>query len=165
MQEYKKIIVNTSPLIALKKIESLYLLEKLYGQIIIPMGVYEEIISGQQQGLLEIFVNDNIPEWIKVKQLKNEFSSSLLYELDKGEKEVIIMGKELNADLLVLDENVARNIAELLNLNITGTLGILLLSKEQKLIKSIKYLMDELRSKSFWISNDVYNSILKYANE
>lgn len=40
----RKIICNSTPLIALNKIDKLELLEMLYKEIIIPFGVYEEVI-------------------------------------------------------------------------------------------------------------------------
>jgi len=46
MENTNKIVIfNSSPLINLSKIKSLNLIEKIYGQIIIPEAVKEVIIS------------------------------------------------------------------------------------------------------------------------
>ena len=42
----RKIIVNSTPIIAFNKIGKLDLLKKVYGKLLIPYAVYEEVISG-----------------------------------------------------------------------------------------------------------------------
>ena len=91
--------------------------------------------------------------------------SDLLFDLDKGEAEVILLAKEMSADLVIMDEELGRKYAKLAGLTMTGTLGLLLKAKEQKLIENIKPLLFELRHKGVWISPQIINKITSITNE
>jgi len=54
--------------------------------------------------------------------------------LDIGEQDVILLGQELNADWLIIDERLGPNIAQAMNFRVKGTLGILLVARQQRLI-------------------------------
>ena len=77
----------------------------------------------------------------------------------------MILAKELEAYLIIIDDYQARKHAKFLDLNITGTLGVLLKSKEDKYIESIKPLMDELIKNDIYIGDDLYQKILNIAGE
>ena len=65
-------------------------------------------------------------EWIKVRKVLNRLSVRLLLkEVDVGEAETIILAKELNADLVLMDDEVPREIAKSLELNVAGTIAVL----------------------------------------
>ena len=91
--------------------------------------------------------------------------SDLLFDLDKGEAEVILLAKEMSADLVIMDEELGRKYAKLAGLTMTGTLGLLLKAKEQKLIENIKPLLFELRQKGVWISPQIINKTTSITNE
>jgi predicted nucleic acid-binding protein len=52
-----------------------------------------------------------------------------------------------------------------LGLTLTGTLGVLLKAKEQKLITEIKPLIAQLRQAGIWLSDSVVEEALKLAGE
>ncbi len=159
------IISNTSPLINLASIRMLHILEKLYGEIIIPFAVWDEIvIKGKGQPGSEEVKNAN---WIKKEAVKNiPLIESLTLSVDRGEAEVIALAKEKKAEFLIIDERMAREIARHLGLNYIGLLGVLREAKSRGMIKSIKKYMDSLRtSAGFWISDDVYKEILLIEKE
>ena len=102
----RKVIVNTTPIIALADIGYLNLLKELYGEILIPEAVLSEIISEPAHTLVKQ------SDWIKVKKApvqsqKNSFST----RLHAGEIEVITLAQECSADLLILDDNMAKKTA------------------------------------------------------
>ena len=68
----------------------------------------------------------------------------VIRSIDAGEKGAIGLAYNLNA-LLIIDDNQARNAARKLNLEITGSVGVLLLAKQKKLIPSLKQLMLDIR--------------------
>ncbi len=53
----------------------------------------------------------------------------------------------------------------LLNLKVTGSLGILLVGKKLGLIKEIKPLMDIMINSNRYISQELYQAVLKNAEE
>lgn len=48
--------------------------------------------------------------------------------LDIGEQDVILLGQELKADWLVIDERLGRKIAQAMGFQVKGTLGLLLVA-------------------------------------
>jgi len=89
----------------------------------------------------------------------------LLNQLDLGETETIILAKEIDADFVIIDENIAYKIAKSSELNVVRTLSILLRAKEKGLIPALKPLLDEMIIKGRWYSQRVYKTILEKAGE
>ena len=158
------VVSNAGPLIALARINKLDLLKHFFNTVFISKGTYDEVVIKGKSKLGSKHVEN--AKWIKVKSIKNEWSVNVLrIDLDIGEAESIVLALELNANLLLMDELLARNIAESLGLKISGTVGILLKAKKLGLIDKIKPNLDELRNKKVWISDDVYKKSLKMADE
>lgn len=159
------IISDTSPIINLAAIGQLRLLPKLYGTVVIPQAVYNEIVieGTGQTGSTEVAQAD----WIEVKQIVNHpLVTSLEGELDIGEAEAIVLAVELKATLLLIDERKGRIVANRLGINSIGLLGILIKAKHEGMISAVGLLMDELRNKAgFWISDELYNYALQVAGE
>lgn len=150
-----KVISNSSPLIALSEIGKLNLLNELFGEVIVPDAVEKEVYGEKPS-----------PKWIKVSSVTQRLASHILESgLGPGESEAVCLSMEIDADILILDDLNARRVAEKLEINITGTLGILLLAKEKNLIKSIKPLMEELVKGDFRISDELYEDMLDLAGE
>lgn len=110
-----KVIVNTSPIIALDRIGLLYLLPQLFGRLIRPQAVLDELYAGKSVygGSDSIFDAD----WIDL--YPNPKEMILRKELGTGETAVIALALKLNADLIILDDLAARNVANGLNINLT----------------------------------------------
>ena len=89
-------------------------------------------------------------------------SLSLCHE----EKHAIQLAKEINANLILLDDENARVVAKAFRLNYTGTLGIILNALEKGLIKHNEFpeLMDALIKNGFRMSIELYNEVIKLAN-
>lgn len=104
-------------------------------------------------------------DWIKVREIKDKRSLQYFLDLDKGEAETIILANEIKADLVIIDENLGRFHARNSNLKITGTLGILLKAKNDGLIETIKPLLNELKNKGIWLSEQLIEKVLVLANE
>lgn len=66
----RKIISNSTPLIALNKIGMLELLKKIYGEIIIPYAVYEEVILMSNKKDSNDFIKES--GFIKIIIAKNK---------------------------------------------------------------------------------------------
>ena len=152
------IVSNAGPIIALARIGKLDLL-KQFKRIYISKEVYEQVVvKGEgKPGSTEVKGSD----WFITKEVKNNLAvESLTIELEKGEAEAIILAVELNADLVLIDEYIARDIAKSRGLQVIGTVGILADAYEKGLIKDLKASLDNLRNKKVWISEKVYNRVL-----
>jgi predicted nucleic acid-binding protein len=160
------VISDTTPILSLIKIDYLEILEELYKKIIIPKAVYDElIINIDYQDEIDIikrctFIQiENVEENLSVVLLQREL------KLDRGESEAIVLAKNINADLIIIDERKARRIAKDVGLKVTGTLGILVEAKQQGLIKELKSLLDELMDNNIRISRKLYMEILNLVEE
>ena len=157
-----KVVSNTTPIISLVKIGKLNLLKELYGVISIPNAVYKELEKGKEK---PFYQDIKKIEWIKIVEIKNKQIQSFLFDLDEGEAEAIILAKEMNADLLVLDEKLGRQYAKKLNIKLTGTIGILLKAKDKGLINSVGILLNSLVEQGIWLNPKLVEKALELANE
>jgi len=154
-----KLVSNSSPLIALAKIERLNILRS---DTVIPRAVFNEITEPKKEYVKELY------EWSKDKVIEVNNRKAVEYlelMVDKGEAETIVLAEELNVDTVLIDDLVARKIAKLRGLNVIGTIGVLLDAKEKGLLPALKPLLDELLKKRIRISKDLYNHALELANE
>ncbi len=125
------VISNSSVIIALTHVCFLDLLEKLFREIIIPEAVWQEVTVEGKPGSEKIRETD----FIHVRKVRNKGLASLLREfVDEGEAEAIALTLEANADLLLVDDRDARNLAKKLGLEVMGTLGVIALAKYNGLI-------------------------------
>ncbi|WP_367884528.1 DUF3368 domain-containing protein [Thermococcus sp. JCM 11816] len=104
-------------------------------------------------------------EWIKVQDVNDRLSVEILMkEIEIGEAEAIVLARELNADLLVLDERIPRIIAKSLGIKVAGTLALLFIAKERGgLLKEDLEppLLLELRTKGVRFSDKVVEALRK----
>ena len=154
------VVSNTGPLIALAAIGQFSLLRKLFGAILIPPAVRAEILD-------ESTVNAvTAADWIMVRTAQDEIAVQLLKgELDAGESEAIVLARELNADLLLIDDRSARRRADAIKLSTIGTLGVLLLAKTEGLVSVLEPLLGDLRRAGFHMSDELYDQVLDSADE
>jgi predicted nucleic acid-binding protein len=158
----RKVISNTTPILSLLKLEKLDLLEKLYTSIIIPKAVWQEIEIGREGNYYQDL---SVLPWIEILTVQNEQSIQYLTDLDPGEAEVIVLAREMKADLVIIDESLGRSYAQHFGLTLTGTLGLLLRAKKEGHIDLIAPLLAELKMKGVWLNDQVIRNVLLSAGE
>ena len=126
------VISDTTPILSLLKAGCLGLLEKLYGNVLIPQAVYREL--AENPAYLEEARIIKATEFLSVAAVENIKSVEVLRSvtgLDAGESEALIMYDEKNADLLLMDEHKGRRVAKQLKVKYIGTAGILMLAYDK----------------------------------
>lgn len=156
------IVSNTTPIISLLKLDKLDLFKQLYNRVNIPLAVFKEIESGKSK---EYYKDLSQLDWIKIIEVSNNKAVKDFFDLDAGEAEAIVLAKEINSELIIMDEKLGRYYAKKSNLKITGTIGILIKAKNLGLIDKLKPLLTELTEKQVWISDGLKNEILKKVGE
>lgn len=154
------VISDTTAISNLIQIQEFELLKKLYQEIIIPERVYEELLILAE---FDIQIEELLKaEWIDIKEVKSqELIDQFRKKLDRGEAEAIALAIEMQANYLLIDEKEGRKIAREHQLDIVGTLGILINGKKSGLIESMVEKMDDLRKIGFWISDSLYQEIIE----
>jgi predicted nucleic acid-binding protein len=122
-----RIVLNTSPIIFLSKVEALRLLADVSDEIYTPTAVVNELHEYTP------------PSFIKVATLSSvgaAYVQGALGRLHQGELEAIILAQEIMADYVVLDDLLARRKAHNLAVDVIGTVGLLLLLEKRKLLNA-----------------------------
>ena len=117
------VVSNTSPLSYLVVIDRVELLSRLFGGIVIPETVCNELASPKAPQVVQQWIAA-APVWLAIEVI-SECSDLELQKLDAGERAAILLAERLNTDLILLDDLAARHLAASRGLSITGTLGIL----------------------------------------
>jgi len=158
------VISDSTILIGLVKIGKLDLLKEIFSKIFIPEEVFKEVVERGKGKPGSKIIKE--AAWIEVKPVKDKIQVSfLLGSLEKGEAEVLVLAKELEADLILLDEEKARKSAVIAGFQIMGLLGLFILAKNLGLIYEVRPLVDELMIKKFRISDKIIKKTLKKVGE
>lgn len=157
------VVSDTTPLISLLKIEHLDLLKKLFGNVLIPQSVYDELTADERFKMEAELLQQK--DFIKVQSVKNAESVSVLKRatgLDQGESEAIVLTDETNADLLLMDEAKGRAVSSEMGFRIMGTIGILMAAYEEHELTSneVKECVSGLQSAGRHIGQRHYQMLL-----
>lgn len=162
------VVSDTTPLISLLKIERIGLLEKLFGQVLIPQAVFDELIVDDRFKLEADQIRRK--QFIEVKTVKNPESASILKRatgLDQGESEAIILTDEQNADVLLMDEAKGRAVSFQMGFRIMGTIGILMAAYEENELTAdeVRECVEGLQRAGRHISQRHYQMLLDKLND
>lgn len=160
----RKVIVNSTPLIALCHIGRLDILQKLYGKISIPEAVYIEI-SAKPNSICKKEVEKSL-NWICVEKIQNEMAKEMFKtQLHEGEVEVMILAKETEADVVIIDDQNAKKHAKYLKLPVTGTLGVLIKAKQKGYIDKLRPLLEKMVQEGIYLKPALIEMCLKQVGE
>jgi len=146
------IVSDTSCLILFYKIGELDLLKKLFGKLQITDIVLKEF-------------NQPIPDWIEVVLLKTDVHKGLSGYLDPGEATSIALASEYEESLLIIDEIKGRKAAKELDIQITGSLGVLIAAKNKGHIEAVKPIINNIQKTNFRISEKLIEPVLDKVDE
>lgn len=160
----RRVVVNTTPLIALSHVEQIDILKKLYGEIIIPEAVYREL-SVKTDSICKKTVDSSL-DWIRVDKIKNQMAKAMYKtHLHDGEVEVMILAKEIDADVVIIDDANAKRHAKYLELPVTGTLGVLIKAKQECYIDELKPILQRMVENGIYVSQGLIELCLKQVGE
>jgi hypothetical protein len=151
------VVSDTSPLTALLTIGEVDLLFRLFGEVIVPEEVRNELERS----------HSSLPARIRVEAVKLPAEVARLSQIvDRGEAEAIELAKELHADRLLIDERKGRQLAQQEGIPVIGLVGIVLLAKRQGLIPSARRFIERLEQESgIYLAAEVRDHALKSVGE
>lgn len=156
------LVADSSALIALAVYDSLNLLDLLFTEVKVPRAVFVEVSkkSKKEADLLAHYLEDKI---IDVEIDRNYIIKEGTIEI--GELEAMTLYKQLAANWLLIDDRRARKIAELNQIKIIGSLGVLLLGKKKGYLTTIKSKIDILKKSDIFFSEELLQNTLTLAGE
>ena len=158
------VVVNSTPLIYLAAIGRFDLLQAIYGRIVIPAAVYEEVVT---QGAGKPGASETAEAtWIERRDVADRSNlASLAGALHGGESEVVILAGELRADLVIMDEQAGRGELARRGLSFVGTIAVLTEGKRRGLVRTLRPELDRLRNCGFHLSDRVFRDCLAAVGE
>ena len=129
------VVSDTTPLISLMKIDRLSLVRDLFGEILIPQAVFDELTSDPRFPIESRMIAD--AGYIRCEDIQDYAYVDLLRRasgLDAGESEAILLCDSKKADLLLMDEVKGRQVARQMGLTVMGTIGMLMAAYDSALL-------------------------------
>lgn len=139
-------------------IDLIDLLPELYGRVVIPQAVREELAAPEAPAIVQTWITQP-PDWLEIQTFSGQIDSELS-QLDPGECEAIALAEQLGASLILLDERVARQMALSRGLEIIGLLGILGVAANRNLV-NFASAIERLQETNFYVSPRLIQSLLK----
>ena len=156
------IISNTTPINYLVLIDHIAVLRQLYGRVLIPLAVFEELQDARTPPEVKEWIASH-PDWLEVRPISVSLDTSLDF-LDVGEREAICLAKELEADAIVIDEPDGREAAKARGLRVIGTLRVLYDAAEAGLC-NLDQAYEQLQQTTFRAHPALYETFLEAYNQ
>ncbi len=118
------VVADTSPLNYLIRLGYPEVLHEIYGRVLAPGAVLIELQHSDAPSEVRAWASAP-PAWLEERQVQ-QFDGSLAAELGDGEREAISLALEAKADILLMDERAGRQEAEARQIEVAGTLAVLL---------------------------------------
>ena len=152
------VVADTSPINYLVLIQEIDILPKMYGSVVVPQTVRDELVRLSAPQLVRSWV-DHLPDWLDVRS-PLALPDLSLAKLDAGERDAITLATELQADQLIVDDREGRREAERRGIPAIGTLGVLREAATLKLL-DIRFAVERLQGTSFYVAPEVLAKLLK----
>jgi predicted nucleic acid-binding protein len=140
------VVSDTSPLNYLIQIDCEHLLPALYGHVLIPRAVLDELSDPATPATVREWLT-HIPEWLAIRDAPAILDPAL-GEIDLGEREAIQLAMDEHADLLLIDDRAGVRLALRFGFEVTGTLGVLLQAAKKQLV-DLEAALQKLQTTAF----------------
>jgi predicted nucleic acid-binding protein len=151
------VVSDTSPLNYLLLIGTIDILPALFPDVYVPPKVMEELLRPATPQPVKQWAQAP-PAWLKVVAPTTFLASAS--KLDPGEAHAIALAKELHAAAILIDERKGRRIAKQEGLTTFGTITLLELAAQKKLI-DLKPTLEALQETTFRISPEHIRTALE----
>ena len=153
------IVSDSGPIIAFSKIGRLDILRLLFGRVLIPDAVHDEVVvRGMGRPGADAVARSS---WIERRTPMNvDILSELPQRIHTGEREAIALAYEFGMPLLI-DERRGRQAAENIGVAIIGSLGILAEARREEIVEDLAPLVQTILESGYWISPEVVKAFLE----
>lgn len=151
-----RVLVDSSAIIALASVGELTVLKDIFGEVQVTHAVRDEILI---EGYPETEnIREAVGEWIEVIEVE-EAGSGGHERQGLGEGELSLIAASRGNDRLILDDPLARRVAEVEGLEFTGLIGLLVESCRAGLIprERGRRILEDLSASNFRMTAELYN--------
>ena len=162
------IVSNASPLIILAKISYFHLPQRLFNEITISEDVWDEVVV-KGAGLPGSAETQRASQsgWIHIAQSANSAQLTSWrnqYSLGAGELSTILLAKEIQADVALIDERGARLLAKSEGVPVIGTVGLLELGYRSGDVADLRLAYQTILAQGAHIDQQILNQSLASFN-
>ena len=153
------VVSDAGPLIALAKVDALFVARRLFARLQIPEAVWSECRGkpGDDSRRIE---QAGCEGWLRVVKLTTEATRQRFPpSLGRGEVEALQLAMETRPSLLIVDDRLARRQALQLGLDYIGTVRMLLLAERRSLIDDAETVVQRMTANGYRISPRVLQQL------
>ncbi|SRR5579871_3049278 len=150
------VVSDTSPLSYLIEIGCEALLPALYGRVLIPRAVFDELSNPGTPVGVRTWLS-RIPEWLLIRDA-SPISVPDLEDVDLGERQAIQLAIDEQADALIIDDRAGARLAIRFGLEVTGTLGVLLEAANRGLV-DLETALQKLQATAFRYTPKLFEEV------
>ncbi len=157
------VVADTGPIRYLIEIGNISILPQLFGKVLIPSVVLDELQHSFAPASVRAWANST-PAWLEVRSVIS-IDEPAFQSLDEGEKAALSLGMILGADLVLIDDRKGAAAARKMGFEVAGTLGLLTRASQRGLI-DITQAINRLKNTNFHYRQEMLDELLrKYARE
>lgn len=155
------LVADASALIALATCDGLLWLDKLFGEVIVPEAVFQEVAFSEkpQSTRLHAYLQN------KVRSVDMSQYVYLDAYADAGETQAMLLYKSTDADFLLIDDKRGRKVAQINQIKTIGSLGVLIQAKRTGLIPQVKPFLDQIELSQIYMAKSLIHAVLAMAGE
>ena len=155
-------VVDASPVIVLAEAGHAELLAELASELVVPEAVRKEVSRGEE--------NDAARRWLRGEgrafvQPADTVAAIASWDLGPGESATLSWAKQRASWEAIVDDRAARRCAQALNVEVRGTLGVLLLAKREGAVSHVRPLLEDVVAAGLYVSDTLFQTVLRLADE
>lgn len=160
-------VADASPFTHLAAIGRAGLLREIYGTVLVPARIWQEMAEAGQGRPGEVELRQAVAGgWVVVESVAGPVPSVNLSLLHPGEIEALQLAIAKKADLVILDEKSGRQAATSLGFRVVGVVGILVEARRRNLVSDLSAELTRLRTQGgFRLSQAVIEMALRFVGE
>lgn len=151
------VVADNSPVRYLRLLDCDHVLPALFGRLLIPHAVLRELQHPHTPEVVRSWI-DALPPWMEVCPILGQPDATVA-RLEAGEQEAIILAQERQADVLLVDDGKARDVAIAHGLRAMGTVGVLEQAAIQGLV-DLPEVLARLMTTNFRILPSIITEVL-----
>ncbi len=160
-----RLVLNASPIICLAKAGLLNEVLSMAQEVAVPQTVADEVLAVDDD-------RDAAVRWMRTEKAQRALrkvglpaSFVLAWDLGAGESAVLTAVAGWPGSVAVLDDLAARRCALALGIDVTGTLGLLLMAKRAGALDSLRRALDSVTDAGLFVSPKHVSAILAASGE